>query len=952
MTKFNLKTIIALYILISFNITNTPAQNHPTHTATVSGCVIDKTNNKPLTGATVVVKSTTQGAITDTSGNFKISISDTPKSIILVISFMGYDSHELSYTIKEADGRLKNNIVLATDNLILEEIKVVGSASTAIIKGDTMQFNSGAFKTNPDAMAEDLIVKMPGFEVEDGKIKAQGENITRIYVDGKSFFKNDPMAALSSLPADLIESIQLFDEKSEKSQFTGTDDGSRITTINIVTKTKENSMKMGEATAGYGSDNKYSGRANINYFEGNNRFSVGVGANNINQSPLSGSKYYGRHGVSGLQETLGVKLNYSGEYKREGNNKTDLGASYVYNKRSTNSESEKLQQSLYNNEVYNAVNNTLSASESHYFSLDLKNTSGTNMIIFEPYASINSSSSEATKDMERSRDDYISNKSKTYTKNGGSSYNVGGRFEWMKRIGDKSSVAVGTHLKFSENESDQILIGNSAKYDINLEELVDSLINQNKEVYSGNNTTKGFINYNYKITPSKSISAEYELSYDWSDSDNIVYLYDPITDEYTDIYNNLSNIFNRDYLTNIGGVRYSASEKDKYKFNFGVNYQHAALQNDLIFPEDKSYNYSFNSIRINSRLMYYFSKSKRLTLSYTGRPNLPSVGQLQDVVNNTNPLMVSKGNPNLEQSFSNSLNLRYFSSNIERSTSVNIFSSIRQESNSFANNVVKIQADTLVNGVSIQGGSQLSTTVNLGNKWVAATGADYSFPVNFISSKMNIGTIYRFTRKPSIYNNITKQTDNNYVNARVSIHSNISENLDFSIYNTVAYTHAKSSNKSTASSEFITDRVSATLNWVFLKNFIFNTSYSFNYNHYFDNGTTAPKEDNKFQLLNAGLGYKFLNRNAEVRISGFDLLNQSQSIVRSVGEQFVTDNITNVLQQYYIITLSFKFNSMKSAMHKRQKRADKLDYNRGGKVDDQGGRKKRPSKVGSEYYPS
>ncbi len=920
--QFNLGITILMILTLIINSNISTAQTQSAKSSSISGRVIDGKNNEPLIGATVIIKETTQGDVSNLGGEFKVSFPTGTKSIVLVVNYIGYESMEIPYDVNEINGRLKEDIILMGNNLILDEVKVVGDAATAIIKGDTIQFNSGAFKTNPDATAEDLLAKMPGFEVEDGKIKSQGENVTRVYVDGKSFYKNDPSAALNALPADLVESIQLFDEKSEKSMFTGADDGSRTSTINIVTKAKNSDMKMGDFIGGYGLDNKYNGKANVNIFEGNNRFSIGLGANNINQSALSGSKFYGRHGVTGIQESLGLKLNYSGEYKTKQGDKTELGASYVFDKKDTDSQSEKIQQSLFNDEIYNVINSNNSSKESHTFNLDLKSTFGTNMIIFEPYASVNSNDSHIINDTERYTGDFVSNKSNTATNNSSNSYNVGGKLEWMKRLGDKSSIAIGSNLDFSRSESDQLLIGNSAQYNFDLDQLVDSIINQNKEVYTGNNKATGFIDYSYKIKPGQNISAAYQLSYDWSNSDNQVYLLDPTTNEYTDIYENLSNVFERDYLKNSGGIKYSAYEKDKYKFNIGVNYQHSALQNNLVFPEDKTFDYTFNSMRINANLEYYFSQSKRLSLTYKGLPNLPSLGQLQDVVDNSNPLMVTKGNPFLDQSFTNSISARYYSSNVAKSTNFSIFATATQESNSFSNSIEKIKSDTLVNGVPIQAGSQISSTVNLDNKLNAFMGMHYSFPVNFISSKMNIGGFYRYSRTPSIYNGVERYTDNNSVTSTLSLHSNISESVDFSVSNMATYTQATNSNSLEESNKYLTNRTSVSFNWLFLNNFVFNTNYSYNYNHYFDNGSSIPTENNQFHLLNAGIGYKFMDRNAEVRLSGFDLLNQSQSIVRSVGEQFVTDNITNVLQRYFMVTFSFKFNSAKNtvAANKGQKR--------------------------------
>lgn len=898
---------LILTLVVATAAIDVNGQTQTTRQASVSGIVIDGADNQPMIGATVIIKGTTKGDITNEKGAFNITGLARGKETTLVVNYLGYKTFEFLYNPIASKNVMNESIKLMPDNLNIDEVVVVGSAPVATQMGDTTQYNSGAFKTNPDATAEDLVAKMPGFSVSDGKIQAQGEDITRVYVDGKSYFKNDPTTALNSLPADAIESIQLFDEKSDKTKFTGVDDGNRTKTINIVTKAKKNSVRMGDFIGGYGTGDTYNVKGNLNIFEGDHRFNIGFGANNINQSALSGSRFYGRSGRSGIQDAAGFKFNYSGEYKKDETHKTDLGFNYTFNRNLNRTESSKVQQSILTSEKYEEINMNNALSMRHNFNLDIESTLGDNKIFFRPYASIQDNGSNVNSSTSRSMDNIFTNKATTSTNKGGNSYDVGGSLSWMHKFSDKHSISLGTDMSFSENNSDQYLRGNSAQMNYDINELVDSLINQKSIIYSGTNSVNGSLSYTYGLKENQGITLEYQVGYDWSTSDNKTYLFNPITGLYDDIYLNLSNVFNRDYLTNEAGIGYSINKKDKINFSVKANYQYASLENQLVFPENKMFDYGFNSVVANMRLEYYINKNKRITAFYNGRPRLPSVTQLQDVLDNSNPLRVSKGNPLLDQSYNNMFALSYSASNVQKSTTFRAFSFINNSINSFATNTVDIKQDTTINGVPVQRGAKLLTPVNINGQWSVRAGFDYSFPLNFIKSKMNTGMFYSYNRQPSVYNDELDFINNNTANLNLMINSNISQNIDFSVGNSLSYTFSNSTKEGAKSNNYLNERVSVRFNWIFLKSFVFNTDYSYNYNFYSEN---SP-EDPQFHMLNAGLGYKFLNNNAEFRISAYDLLNQSKSFGHTVDDIYVTDTVSRVLQRYFMLTFSFKFNNMK-----------------------------------------
>lgn len=900
--KFLLKSSFAL--IFSLTALTVSAQN-----TALKGTVIDSRTEEPLIGATVIIPGTTTGAITDVNGGFTLNGLKRNTENTIEISYMGYKNDTLIYK----PTRAVNNagiIKLDQDNVELSTVVVQGQAPIAVQMGDTTQFNAGAYKTNPDATAEDLLSKMPGFTVSNGTAEVQGEEITQVYVDGKAYFKNDLASALSSLPADAIESIQLFDEQSDQSRFTGFDDGNTTKTINIITKAKKNNAYFGDYIAGYGTDNRYNIKTNTNIFQGDNRFTLGVGSNNINQSSVSGGRFYGGFGRSGIQTSTGVKFNYSGEFIKSPTRKTEIGGNYVY----TNSQDKlekMLEQSYFPSTDYESRNYTEAYTSNtttnrHSLRFDLESDlNENNRIYFRPSATFSNSSANQLTDALTYIDGIKSNDALTDKSTDSHSYNINTNLTWMHRFSPKHSLSIRGNFRLNRSNSDQYLIGDNGFYET--DEWVEEVINQETENIGNDNTAGVRLTYSYAINKTSGLTFNYESSYTWNTSDKKTYLYNPETGLYEDIDLSLSNVLKRDYFTNTAGAGYSYNIKDKIRLNIGADFENAALQNKHVFPTSKAYDYNFNSVLANLRFDYYFSKNKRLSFTYRGRSELPSMTQLQDVVDNTNPLKISTGNPNLDKSYNNSFRINYTASNIEKSTFFGFFASVNNTMNSIANNARFITEDTEINGVFVQKGAQVTSPVNLNGEWRANIGTTYAFPVTALQSSINLMLGYNISKKPSIYNDIKSHSLSNGVMFNFAINSNISENLDFTISSGTSVTYANSSNSSSSDNTYVNERVGIRFNWIFWKGFVLNADYSYNYSYYSSNGPANPN----YNLLNMGIGKKFLrNQNAEIRISAFDLLNQSKSLSHSVNDIYIEDSRSSVLQRYFMLTFSYKFNTM------------------------------------------
>lgn len=874
---------------------------------TLSGTVVDATTNTPMPGATILAEGS-PGAISGQNGTFTISGLKLGVKNSIEVSFLGYKNAVIEYTPEKTNNKLDKPVQLTPESLNAGEVVVQGRAPIAKQMGDTVQYNADAFKVNPDATAADLVAKMPGMKVENGTPSQGGESITRIYVDGKSFFRDDPATALASLPADAIEGIQVYEELSDEAKFSGIDDGERTKTINIVTKAKRKDAYFGDYTVGYGTDNHYNVKANTNIFYDNHRLTVGFGLNDINQPATSGGRFYGAFGRSGLQTAAGVKLNYSGEFTNKKGYETNASIDYVFNNNKNDSYNSSVQDwnatSSFDTRRYTEEYKSNTNNFSHSLRANIESQLGANdRIIFRPNFSYTTSEENQITKMLTVQDGITTNDAITNQFDKSKSFKTGATFNWMHNFAPKHTISLRANFSIAKDDASSIIEGNNNF--LREDEWIDSLINQNTDEYDIDNTIGGRLSYTYKVGKNSSLMANYNVSYTWNDTDKKTYVYDPASGMLSTLDPNLSNIFARDYLTNSGGLGYNYRIKNKITFNVSANFQNATLQSRYTLPTDDIYDYSFNSVVANMRFDYYFTESRRLSMFFRGRPSLPSMSQLQNVVDNTNPLNVTVGNPNLKQSYNNMIGIVYFNTNIEKSNTTMFHAFFNSTANSFANDIRILDRDEIINNVNIQQGAQVSSPVNIDGKWSFSSMFDYSVALPRIKSNISTGVRYSLSHTPSIYNGVKSITMSNGGGVDLALTSNISENIDFTVRSETNLTYSSGTNA--RKTTYINERASVVFNWIFWKGFFINADYSYNFNWY---STGSPQ--NNYNLLNAGIGKKFLkNQNAEIRISGFDLLNQAKSISYTVNDNYTQNVISNVLQRYVMLTFSYKFNTMK-----------------------------------------
>ena len=332
---------LVLLMLLTFSA------NAQDEVRSASGQVSDASDKTGVVGATVMMinikdSTRTRYAVTGNDGSF--TVDNLEKAFYrLQVSSVGYKTHQrmLRITLPEVD---LGTLSLEQDVKVLDEISIEGEVVPMEQIGDTTQYNADAYKTNPDASATDLVSKMPGIVVDGDGVSANGESIEQVLLDGKRFFGQDPLLSLNTIPADIVDKIQVYDEESDQAQLTGFDDGNTTKTMNVVTKEDRRNGQFGKAYAGYGTENLYEAGATINSFNNEQRVTILGMTNNINQqnfgsedlAQLSGGRGGFRRGgnnnfITGVQDGITRTNSLGVNFTDNWGDKTTFEGSYFFN---------------------------------------------------------------------------------------------------------------------------------------------------------------------------------------------------------------------------------------------------------------------------------------------------------------------------------------------------------------------------------------------------------------------------------------------------------------------------------------------------------------------------------------------------------------------------------------------------------------------------------------------
>ena len=901
---------------------------------TVRGSLQDSVTAIPLQDATVSVMKVSDSSlvsftITNTKGFFEIKNLDAG-DYVLISSFQGLKTLRKKFTISAANPVADlTTINMARNYKTLDEVVITDNAPVQV-KGDTLAFNADAFKTKPNATAEDLLKKLPGVQVDkDGTVKAQGEQVQKVYVDGKEFFGNDPKMATKNITAEMIDQVEIFDDMSEQAKFNKVDDGSRSKAINLKLKKDKKKGVFGKAHAGYGTDERYDAGVSANLFKGAMQSSVIAKSNNINNIGYSVNDMLGmfsngsgmssmggmmgaggmnvvRVGGSGGGNFGGLNLGATGNgltsssqvgfnYRDTWSKSFDMTGSYFFNHTETKNLQSSLRQTFDSDTSYFNDRKRVSVSQNNNHRINMNMTwriDSLNSIIYYPNISFQDSKSNSDDTTSIYKKSPVSekqiNQSRQFTNSNGDGFNWMNNLIWRKRF-----ARPGRSLSLTLANT----ISNTARQNYNI---YNASINPTNTYYDTDGETRNYsagFSYTEPISRNKIMELNYSYSKNNSESDREAANYNSSTGKYDVVNDAQSNHFKNSNENHRGGINFRVVEK-KYNYQLGVSALQTTLTSDDL-SKDKLMTQRTINFFPTAAFNYQFQRSRSLRFNYRGSTRQPNITQLQDVLDSSNAPYLYQGNPGLKQEFSNTFTLSY-----------NFFDIVKFR-NLFANINFSNTYNRIANGVYINpDGTQLTSPVNLNGYYMLNGNFNIGFPIKKMKGgNFNTTTRVMLNRDPSLNNNREKVYSKNLnIGEDLRLNYNHKEKLDLGITASINYNMVNYSSKSNQGEDlsYFTHTYSADITYTLPKNFILATDFDYTFN----TGRTAGYNQN-FALWNASFAKQvFKNKRGEIKASIFDILNQNLSVTRNTGDRYVEDVRNLTLQQYFMLTLTYNINRM------------------------------------------
>lgn len=927
-------------------------------TVSLTGVVCDKTARVPVVNANVTLSRSSRTTIqfhshTSFNGSFELS-GLTPDAYTLKIVCVGYRDLEKTIRLSRAGERL-DTLFMAQKPVELSGVEVVSVLAPVELKKDTIQFNAGAFKSNPDASAEDLIKKMPGITLDNTSVKAQGETVQQVLVDGKQFFGDDPFIALRNMPADVIDKVQVYDKLSDQAELTGFDDGQSTKTVNIITKVGRRNSQFGKIYGGYGEDDRYQTGGAMNKFSGSQRISLlGISNNTNNQNfsaqdflgamgnsqrsrggmggngPVGGGRGSGRGGggggmqggfaggagvpgqgggglsnlfigqQNGINTTNSFGVNYTDEWAE----KLEVSGSYFFNLSNNRNDqivNRSYTSALANNQQYDENDVIDNRNYNHRLNLRMEYTiDSSNALIFNPRLSFqtNHADTKVAGTTSFPADGVFSQLSSGNLKS-----STGNSFSGALTFRHKFSypgrtLSIGINSSSSTKHVDGTMQSLIRYADITTAS--DSLDQQTISSVPGY-TLSSNVAYTEPVMDNGMLQLNYSVSQSRNQSDKRLYNMDPLSHGYDALDTALSNSLDNSYLTQRYGVGY-LNRGAEYNLNIQLAMQNARLQADYSFPADRTIGRSFVNFVPTALFTYRMSQSSNFRFIYRSSTNPPSVSQLQSTVDNSNPVLPTAGNPDLKQSYTHAFTARYSFTGPQRSNSFFALVSANFTNDYIGNATFLLPHDTLLFGSTLlKSGTELTQPVNFNGYQSLNTFLTYGIPIDVIKSSVNMSSGVTYSRTPGMVNSGFNITKNLGLNEGAVLASNINEDVDFTLVYNYSYNTANTSLQPQLNTTYTQQTANLKTNFIFYKGCVFRNDISYQWNT-----GTGSGYDQHFALWNLGIAKKFLDdQSLEVALNAYDVLDQNSKISRTVTESYIEDTRPEVLRRYLILVVTY-----------------------------------------------
>ena len=901
--KFNFRAIlVALMSLLCFAYTK--AQDFQ-----VQGKVVDS-QNTPLESATVYIEKVQDSSlvdytISDVDGNFSVEGKSDADAINIFISYTGFNTYKKQFSLQEQSNIDLGEVIMKFSTNSLDEVLVKGDRAPVTIKRDTLEFNASSFKTQPDANVEEVLKQLPGVEVDnEGNITVNGKEVSRILVNGKEFFGDDPKIATKNLPKELIDKIQVVDTKTKSEEFTGEEGDSENKTINLTIEEDKNKGYFSRLTAGGGTDERYELSGIANYFKDELRVSLLGSSNNINSSGFTFDEVYDAMGRSaysinntggggGITKSDNAGFNFANEWGE----KAELNSNYFFNRADNRTATTTNRENILPDRTY--FNNSESTSErqndNHRARVNFEFKPDTlTRISFRPNVNVNKGFSSNNSFTESLEEDGTPINNATTQQNGEVfSTNFSNRFDVTRKFGSKGAfIRLGFNNTNNTSEDDQVYYSSREIYDDagNLEstEVQDQFIDQDTE------EDEYELEFRSRLPLSEKLSLDVNYAYRKRNRNSARLVYD--REEGEDDFNSLNDALSNDFESETFDHRPEAGlvyEGEKLRASFSGGLQSVRLKNEDLFTGN-SFDNTYNNLFVNSYFRYKLTNTKSIYFNYRNSRNTPSLTQLQPVTNTTNPLNIITGNPNLDPTLEHNIYANF--NNYDFKSRSGFYAYL---GGTFYNDRVVSLTTTDEDLV------RTTTYTNVDGAYNLFAGFSLNKRIKFEDgSSLNprVGFRTSFNKNIGFTNGVQFNSETLSLTPQLSVRYEIDDLISIDPNYQLTYNNATYSLNTGRDQNFINHNLGLELTTYWPKNFIFGNDIS--YQHI---GNMSPGFKNDFVLWNMSLGYKLLGDDGIVKVKVFDVLDQNISTSRYTGEDFIQDTQQLVLEQYVMFSFTYKF---------------------------------------------
>ena len=854
-----------------------------------------------------------KGVQTDQRGYFTLDKIQNG-NYVLVVSFVGYHNETRNISVKGKNLLLKT-IYMKEDVALLGEVEVKGTAAQMVVRGDTTEYNAAAFKTAENAVVEELLKKMPGVEVDsDGKITVNGEEITKVRVDGKKFFDDDPQMATKNIPAEMIDKVQVLDEKSEMAKLTGFEDDETERIINLTLKPNRKRGVFGNFTGGVGmdavkgDDDVYDIRYNANMFLNmmlnESQTSIVGGANNTNQS-RSGRGRTNINASSGITNTQNLGVNTF----VEPNTQLKVGGDATVN-HSTNLTLSSVEQRTYSNEQdFSNYDNSQRVSNNYDANMRLElewQIDSMNTLIVQPRVSYTNSLLSTESDYTYFTEGDSISWGNSENLSNQTSIEGGGRIIYNHKFKKAGRTLTGNvDIRMSDSRTDGVNYSEKNVSDGNTQEIIDQQVSQNSTSFRYDVR----VSYVEPLFGNKHfLEIAAGMNTNLRNSEKLQYSQDA-EGNYTQLDSVYSNNFTNRFFSETLELNYRLKDKTYdlmigAKANPSQTYSHTIYGNaDQTDVVNKVWNFA-----PTASFRYTFGKREFLRIMYRGTTNQPSVEQMEPSRNNSDPMNERVGNLDLKPSFNQSLRLMYSKFNQER------FSSLS------AGVSGQLTKDALVsNSIYDETGKRYYQTVNaVDMPFSVSAHVMYNTPLIQKRLHFNTQTSLSFSRQVGY---TLTGLSSEAIDTEQLLLGDLSRNnnLGGNEYLSLTFTHdivevgvQGKFTYSRTQNNLSTYGITHIYDWTTTGSLTFHLPGQFTLAS--DIGYTARYgynlSDINELIWNASLDKTLLKNRATLSLKAYDILNQRKNIRETIGDNYVQYSVYNTLPTYVMLSFTYKLNKM------------------------------------------